>query len=95
MTEDCIHNDEWDNYECGWEKNIRIDSYKCRTCGTISNMKQHLDSEMFRQAVLDGYTFYDWGEWETGQPYRYEKNGYIIEIPVVKEEVVYRKERIE
>ena len=90
MIEDCGH-DKWDCYECGWEKNIRIDSYICKTCGTISDMKQHLDQEMFNQVILDGSTFYDWGEWKTGEPYEYQRNGIIIEIPVVKEETVYRK----
>ena len=76
--------EEWHNDDEGWDENIRFDNYKSSLSGKIESQRQHLDKEKFKQAISDGYTFYDYGDWGRGQPYRFEKNGDVIEIPVVK-----------
>jgi hypothetical protein len=55
-----------------------------------NDKEQHLDQDLFNQAEREGYKLYDYGEWEQDEPYKYEKDGIIIEIPVVKEEDIYR-----
>ena len=82
----CEH--EWEPYKEGWEKNIRFDTFECMLCGKTFSQRQYLDEDVFRQAISDGYTFCDWGEFQSGQPYKFERNGHIIEIPVVKEEEI-------
>ena len=79
--------EEWHNDDEGWDENIRFDNYKSSLSGKIESQRQHLDKEKFKQAISDGYTFYDYGDWG-GHPYRFEKNGDVIEIPVVKEEII-------
>jgi hypothetical protein len=85
----CEH-DNYENYDARWVNNVRIDSYKCKTCGMENDKEQHLDQDLFNQAEREGYKLYDYGEWEQDEPYKYEKDGIIIEIPVVKEEDIYR-----
>ena len=92
----CQHHG-YEPYEVDWEHNVRIDTFKCPTCGMLRDELEILDEDLWDYAQRMGYDelkeFGVQNDGEMASPYQFHNDDMndIIEIPFIYDER-YRNE---